>query len=57
MLPPSADIIQKRFRALDPSQELIETVSLWVLHHRKHVNLMMTGWITAFDSAGLLITC
>ena len=51
MLPPSKELIQKRLRDLDPSQELIETVSLWVLHNRKHVDVLTAGWIDAFDSA------
>lgn len=59
MAPPSNEVIQKRFKDMNPTQEIVETVSFWVLHNRAHVELLARGWIEAFDAlrALCLVPC
>lgn len=37
----------KKLKSLDGSQTGIETLSLWILHHRQHANIITATWLDA----------
>ena len=36
---------EKKLKALDGSQTGIQTLSLWIIHHRHHANLITATWV------------
>ena len=42
----------KRFAELDGSQESVETVALYFIHHHKTVDMWSRVWMKAFDENG-----
>lgn len=37
--------LSKKLEDLNPSQQSIETLSLWLIHHRKHYSTIVKTWM------------
>ena len=46
------EAIRKRLKSLDLSQEGIETVSLWCMHHKDNCDDITSVWIALFRTGG-----
>ncbi|ROT66913.1 Regulation of nuclear pre-mRNA domain-containing protein 1B [Penaeus vannamei] len=51
------DALKKKLDDLNMSQQSIQTVSLWLIHHKKHAHTVVNVWyrelVTASDSRKL----
>lgn len=50
------NIVQKKFESLQPTQENIETVSLWCLHHKDYHSMIVGVWIKCFKTGVVLFS-
>uniref|UniRef100_A0A914V0R0 CID domain-containing protein n=1 Tax=Plectus sambesii TaxID=2011161 RepID=A0A914V0R0_9BILA len=44
----SEEAASRRLRAVDASQESIETTSLWIMHHKDSADTMLHSWMNVF---------
>ncbi len=47
-MPVSDDMVSKRLRAVDQSQESIEIASMWIMHHKDSAHVIVNGWMNTF---------
>ena len=45
----AADTVGKKLRGLSASQNSIQTLSLWLIHHRKHADVAVALWLDVFS--------
>ena len=37
---------ESKLKALNPSQQSIQTLSLWLIHHRRHAKHVVKVWVS-----------
>lgn len=40
----SVEVLEKKFADLNNSQQMIQTLSLWLIHYRKHCKTAVNTW-------------
>jgi regulator of Ty1 transposition protein 103 len=40
----TSEALEKKLSVMDNSQQSIQTLSLWLIHHRKHNKLIVQTW-------------
>lgn len=51
----SEEAASRRLRAVDQSQESIETTSLWIMHHKDSADTILHSWMNVFRVGRLLL--
>jgi regulator of Ty1 transposition protein 103 len=41
----SSSVLEKKLAELSNSQQSIQTLSLWLIHHRKHAKIVVDVWL------------
>lgn len=41
----SVEVLEKKFAELNNSQQMIQTLSLWLIHYRKHCATAVQTWL------------
>lgn len=47
----SADLLTKKLHELNNSQQSIQTLSLWIIHYRKHHKAVVATWLKSLQAA------
>ena len=51
----NAKSFEKKLNAMDLSQTSVQTVSLWIIHHRQHVKEILSIWIDMMKKGNTLV--
>lgn len=50
----SIEVLERKFAELNNSQQMIQTLSLWLIHYRKHCKTAVQTWIKSLRSQSSL---
>ena len=51
----TSDVLEKKLNDLNNSQQSIQTLSLWLIHHRKHCKLIVQTWLKELKKGKLFL--